>query len=410
MVITNPQKVEEVLTRRVDKILPSKKALKKLLLSGKKIRLYQGFDPTGYRLHLGHIIGLKKLMEFANLGHEVIFLFGTGTVLAGDPSQRERGRGRTLLETSEKDLQKVINKNIKDWKKQTSQIVDFKNPNVKIKKNGDWLCKLSLKDVLNIASHISSVQLFKRDMFQKRIKRGDTVWTHEVLYPLLQGYDSVYMDVDLEIGGTDQEFNMLIGRELLRKMKGKEKFILTVPMILGTDGKQMSKTSGNCVWLDDSAKDMFGKLMGIPDEQIVPYMELVSDIPTKEVKKIKKGLGSKKIHPMKAKKKLGLAVTKQFHGEKKAQEAQRHFERVFQKRKLPKKSPSLSIKKLSQNPINIIDLLVETKLATSRSQAKRLVKQKAVKINNETIEQLSNVTIKSGNIIHIGKKKWLKTK
>jgi len=410
MVITNPQKVEEVLTRRVDKILPSKKALKKLLLSGKKIRLYQGFDPTGYRLHLGHIIGLKKLMEFANLGHEVIFLFGTGTVLAGDPSQRERGRGRTLLETSEKDLQKVINKNIKDWKKQTSQIVDFKNPNVKIKKNGDWLCKLSLKDVLNIASHISSVQLFKRDMFQKRIKRGDTVWTHEVLYPLLQGYDSVYMDVDLEIGGTDQEFNMLIGRELLHKMKGKEKFILTVPMILGTDGKQMSKTSGNCVWLDDSAKDMFGKLMGIPDEQIVPYMELVSDIPTKEVKKIKKGLGSKKIHPMKAKKKLGLAVTKQFHGEKKAQEAQRHFERVFQKRKLPKKSPSLSIKKLSQNPINIIDLLVETKLATSRSQAKRLVKQKAVKINNEAIEQLSNVTIKSGNIIHIGKKKWLKTK
>jgi len=410
MVITNPQKVEEVLTRRVDKILPSKKALKKLLLSGKKIRLYQGFDPTGYRLHLGHIIGLKKLMEFANLGHEVIFLFGTGTVLAGDPSQRERGRGRTLLETSEKDLQKVINKNIKDWKKQTSQIVDFKNPNVKIKKNGDWLCKLSLKDVLNIASHISSVQLFKRDMFQKRIKRGDTVWTHEVLYPLLQGYDSVYMDVDLEIGGTDQEFNMLIGRELLHKMKGKEKFILTVPMILGTDGKQMSKTSGNCVWLDDSAKDMFGKLMSIPDEQTISYMELVSDIPIEEVEKIKKGLGSKKIHPMKAKKKLGLAVTKQFHGEKKAQEAQKHFERVFQKRKIPKKSPFFPIKKLPQNPINIIDLLVETKLATSRSQAKRLVKQKAVKINNETIEQLSNVTIKSGNIIHIGKKKWLKTK
>ena len=393
--------------------MPSKKALKKLLLSGKRIRLYQGFDPTGYRLHLGHTIGLRKLMEFAKLGHEVIFLFGTGTVLAGDPSQREHGRGRGLLETSEKALKETINKNIRDWRKQTSQIVDFKNPNVKIKKNGDWLCKLGLKEILDIASHISSVQLFKRDMFQKRIKKGDAVWTHEVLYPLLQGYDSVYMNVDLEIGGTDQEFNMLIGRELLRKMKGKEKFILTIPMILGTDGKQMSKTSGNCVWLDDSAKDMFGKLMSIPDEQIIPYMELAGDISIEEVRKIKKGLKSEKVHPMKAKKKLALAVTKQFHGKKKAQEAQNQFEIIFQKRK--GRLPTIDLTNLGPNidyelfeickNVEIKESAKQNRKMKSNAEIKRIIEQGGVELNGKKVTNHKHlIRIRKGDIIKFGKK------
>lgn len=404
-VITNPKKINEVLTRRVNKILPSKEALKKVLLSGKKIRLYQGFDPTGYRLHLGHTIGLKKLMEFVSLGHEVIFLFGTGTVLAGDPSQREKGRSRALLEKSEKKLQEVINKNIKDWKKQTSKIVDFDNPNVKIKQNGNWLLKLGLKDILKIASHISSIQLFKRQMFQRRIKHGDTVWTHEVLYPLLQGYDSVHMNVDLEIGGTDQEFNMLIGRELLRKIKSKEKLVMTIPMISGTDGKQMSKSSGNCIWLTDSPKDMYGKIMNIQDELIPNYFEFFTNMAMDKVKAIKKQLSE--TNPMLYKKQLALAITKQFHGEKKAQQAQKHFEQVFQSRGVPKKIKSV---KLKIKNWNIIDLLLETKLTSSRSEAKRLVKQGAVKINNETMKQFSNVTMKINDLIHIGKKKWLKIK
>ncbi|OHA67495.1 MAG: tyrosine--tRNA ligase, partial [Candidatus Wildermuthbacteria bacterium RIFCSPHIGHO2_02_FULL_47_12] len=187
--------IDEILTRRVEKVLPAKEGLLQLM-SKRKIRLYQGFDPTGSRLHLGHSIGLRKLMEFANLGHEVIFLFGTGTVLVGDPSLRDSARKPIT--------QAEIEKNIKDWKRQAAPLVDFEK--VSIKENGDWLIPLTLKEIIGIASNISSLQLFKREMFQRRLQRGDTVWYHETMYPLLQGYDSVVMDVDLEIGGTDQEF------------------------------------------------------------------------------------------------------------------------------------------------------------------------------------------------------------
>src|SRR3990170_9086354 len=242
--------IEDLLSRGVEKIYPNREALEKLLKQ-RKIRLYLGIDPTGSRLHLGHAILLRKLQKFAELGHEAILLIGTGTVLVGDPSQRSGARERV----DEGEIQR----NISTWRKQAEKILDFSK--VRIKQNGDWLLKLTMKDLIAIASNISAVQLFKRDMFQERLKRGDTVWAHETLYPLLQGYDSVALDVDLEIGGTDQEFNMLIGRELQHKMKGRDKFVLTVPMILGTDGGQMSKTTGNCIWLDDTPEDMFGKIM-----------------------------------------------------------------------------------------------------------------------------------------------------
>src|SRR3989344_1256774 len=189
-------KIDEILTRRVEKVLPSKDGLKRLM-QVKKIKLYQGFDATGGRLHLGHSVGIRKLMDFANAGHEVIFLFGTRTVLVGDPSQREAGR---KLITEEE-----VEENIKSWREQVSPLVDWDK--IKILKNGDWLRELKLQDIINIASNISAVQLFKREMFQTRLEKGDTVWYHETMYPLLQGYDSVVMDVDLEIGGTDQEFN-----------------------------------------------------------------------------------------------------------------------------------------------------------------------------------------------------------
>ncbi|MDO8599867.1 MAG: tyrosine--tRNA ligase, partial [bacterium] len=304
---------EEMLSRRVANVLPSKEGLASLM-SKKKIRLYQGFDPTGMRLHLGHSVGIRKLMDFANAGHEVIFLFGTGTVLAGggDPSGRDVSRKMIT--------QEEIDSNIKGWKNQVAPLVDWDK--ITIKQNSDWLVPLTLKEILGIASNLSATQLFKRDMFQRRIEHGDTVSFAETFYPMLQGYDSVVMDVDLEIGGTDQEFNMLVGRELMKKMKDKEKFVLTTPMIVGTDGKQMSKSSGNCVWLDDSAEDMFGKLMALPDEHITTYMELVTDIPLERVNEVEKGLKDGKVHPMEAKKELALSVAEGFHGKDKAQEAQ----------------------------------------------------------------------------------------
>lgn len=349
--------VDVLLTRGVTNILPTKKGLANLI-SQRKIKLYQGFDPTG-KLHLGHAIGLRKLMQFANLGHEVIFLFGTGTVLVGDPSQRVTGRNLIT--------EKEIEENIKDWKKQTAPIVDFKK--VKILKNGDWLNNLTIKDFINISSNISAVQLFKREMFQSRLAKGETVWYPETMYPLLQGYDSVVMDVDLEIGGTDQEFNMLIGRELQKKLNKKEKYVMTLKMIVGTDGKQMSKSSGNCIWLDDKAYDMFGKLMSISDEQIGPYLETLTDLPLEIM--TKEG-------PLAAKKKLAYDIVSQIHGEKNAKEAKSKFEKTFQQKK-PIYETKIQLEK------NLAQTITPHTSLASISDAKRYISQGAVDVNGKTI-------------------------
>jgi len=349
--------VDELLTRGVTNILPTKKGLADLI-SQRKIKLYQGFDPTG-KLHLGHAIGLRKLMQFANLGHEVIFLFGTGTVLVGDPTQRATKR----KQFSESEIEK----HILDWKKQTAPIVDFNK--VKILKNGDWLNNLTIKDFINISSNISAIQLFKREMFQSRLAKGETVWYHETMYPLLQGYDSVVMDVDLEIGGTDQEFNMLIGRELQKKLNKKEKYVMTLKMIVGTDGKQMSKSSGNCIWLDDKAYDMFGKLMSIPDEQIGPYLETLTELPLEIM--TKEG-------PLTVKKKLAYDIVSQIHGEKNAKEAKSKFEKTFQQKK-PIYETKIQFEK------NLAQTITPYTSLASISDAKRYISQGAVDVNGKTI-------------------------
>ena len=377
--------LDQLLTRRVAKVLPNKEGLKRLLQT-KKIRLYQGFDPTGSRLHLGHTIGLRKLMDFANLGHEVIFLFGTGTVLVGDPSQRSTAR--KLI------TQEEIDQNIKDWQKQVQPIVDFDK--VTIKQNGDWLTPLTLKDIIHIASNISAIQLFKRDMFQRRLDQGDTIWYHETMYPLLQGYDSVAMDVDLEIGGTDQEFNMLIGRELLHKMKHKDKFVLTVPMILGTDGQQMSKTTGNCVWLDDTPQDMFGKIMSLPDTQIQPYWELVTNLPLDQLTR----------QPLADKQRLAFEVVKDFHGAIAAQTAQSHFATTVQQGQAPQDIPTFKLDQLSLKA-TIIDLLATAKLVDSRGEAKRLVEQGGISLNDQPVTDI-NQTVSQTGTLKVGKRHWLK--
>jgi tyrosyl-tRNA synthetase len=388
--------INEILTRRVKKILPSKKEFEKLL-SKRKITLYLGIDPTATRLHLGHTVGLRKLMDFANAGHKAILLFGTGTVLVGDPSERESAR-KLITE-------REINKNIKNWKKQISPIVDFNK--IKIKKNNDWLVPLTLKEIIKIASNISAVQLFKRDMFQRRISRGDTVWYHETMYPLLQGYDSVVLDVDLEIGGTDQEFNMLIGRELLKKMKKKKKFVITYPMILGTDGQEMSKTSKNCIWLDDTAEDMFGKIMSIPDTLIVTYMDLATNIPTSRVKKVDSLLKSNNLSPIQAKKELAIAVVSEFYDKSIAYKTEEEFEKTFQKRELPSK---LTVKKVNESSMNLLNLVSESQLVPSRSQAKRLILQKAVEIDGKVVsDPHTKIEIsQNGLVLKVGKRRYIK--
>lgn len=366
--------VDQVLTRGVEQILPNREGLKKLM-GQKKIRLYLGIDPTATGLHLGHTVMLRKLQQFADLGHEAILLFGTGTVLVGDPSQR--ATGRKLI------TEKEIEKNIKTWKKQVEPVIDFEK--VKIKYNGDWLLKLGLKELIEIASKISAIQLFKREMFTRRLKAGDTVWYHETLYPLLQGYDSVAMDVDLELGGADQTFNMLIGRELQQKINHKAKFVLAGKMIMGTDGKPMSKTSGNCIWLTDSAFDMFAKLMAVRDELLPDYFEFFTD------KALPQG------DPLSVKKLLALEITGQYHGPTRAQAAQKHFEQTFQN-----KAPEF--KKTIKTQINL--MLTVAQVTKSNSEAKRLINQGAVDVNGAKADL--ETKIKAGDKLKIGQRTFVK--
>jgi tyrosyl-tRNA synthetase len=391
----NPVKIREVLSRNVAEILPSKSELK-LLMKRKRIRLYLGIDPTGTRLHLGHTIALRKLQEFAKLGHEAILVVGTGTVLAGDPSQRGKVREKISL--------REIRENIKTWKAQVRKIINLSK--VKIKYNGDWLLKLGLKEIIDIASNISAVRLFQREMFQERIKKGDTVWLHETLYPLLQGYDSVALDTDLEIGGTDQVFNMLVGRELQKKMKNREKFVLTCPMLLGIDGEQMSKSSGNCVWLQDSPDQMFGKVMSIPDGLIISFFELLTNVSQKTISGYKKSLQSGKTNPRDIKKRLASEVVKMYHSKGSAVKAAAEFERIFKKKELPSEIPQV---KLTDESLGLLDLLVKAKLASSKAEAKRLVVQKGVKIDGKIEDGWRKIVkIKNGLVVQAGKRRFIK--
>lgn len=368
----------DLLTRRVAKILPDRAGLEKLIAT-QKIRLYQGFDPTFNQLHLGHTIGFRKLMDFARAGHEVIFLFGTGTVLAGDPSERDTGR--KLI------TQEEIDANIVTWKEQVSKIVDFDL--VTIRQNGDWLTKLTLKDIINIGSHISATQLFKREMFTRRIAKGDVVWYHETMYPLLQSYDSVVMDVDLEIGGTDQEFNMLIGRELQRKMNNREKFVLTTPMINGTDGKKMSKSAGNCIWLTDKPEDIYSKIMAMFDELVPTYYELLTDIPLEEIS----SLDSSK--PIENKKRLAYDITRQLAGVAGAQVGEEYYNTVVQPKAVNPELPTL------RSGATVFETLKNANLGVSNSEIKRTIEQGGVELDGVKVtDPLSPI---AGSIIKFGK-------
>lgn len=393
--------IENVLTRGVDTIYPNREILKKVLRSGKKIRLYQGFDPTGTVLHIGHAVAMRKLRQFQDLGHHVIFLIGDGTGQAGDPSGKMKTRGRFMN-------REELRQNAKDYVQQAGKIVRFDGENpVEILYNSEWLNKLTLVDMLNIAQNFSLQQMVERDMYQERIKAGDTINLREFLYPLLQGYDSVAMNVDLELGGTDQTFNMLAGRTLVGAMLKKEKFVMTVPLLCDAKGNKIGKTEGNVIGLTDKPSEFYAKIMSLGDDAIIPCFMLLTDASLEVIDLMKQRISAGE-NPMIFKKKLAFELTKQLNDLQAAQAAQAEFEHVFQKHQTP--ALSAVIFRTSKKEWNVIDLLVETAVAHSKSEAKRLIEQKAVEVNNKTIDQSNNsaISLSDGDIIKVGKKKFLK--
>ncbi len=314
---TTSNALPSVLTRGVAEVLPSANPLFKLM-SEKKIRVYLGIDPTGAFLTLGHSVVLRKLQKFAELGHEVILLIGNGTVRIGDPT----GRDTTRPVLTDEQIQE----NFKDWKKQASKILDFDR--ITVRHNGDWLDKLSFSDVIKLMAKTTVQQLIERDMFQDRITKKLPIFGHEIMYPLLQGYDSVAMDVDLEIGGTDQTFNMMMGRQLQQQYNGHEKWVLSTPIIVGTDGRKMSKSFGNFIALMDEPNDMYGKLMSVADEVILEYFTVLTDVPESEIEAMRAAM-DECTNPIEFKKKLALTITTMYHSEPLAVAAAKFFEDTY---------------------------------------------------------------------------------
>lgn len=394
-------KIDEVLSRGVEKIFPSKEALDKALRSGKKLTFYHGVDPTGPHLHLGHSTNFLLMSRLQKLGHRVIFLIGSFTARIGDPSDKDATR--KPLSTKE------IEENFKTYKKQIGKIVSFKKPNpVLVRFNSEWLNKLTAEEIFRLAANFTIQQIIERDLFQKRIKNKNPIALHEFLYPLMQGYDSVAMEVDGEIGGSDQTFNMLLGRSLVRKYLGKEKFVITTPLLVNpkTGKKLMSKSEGNYVALDDPANDMYGKIMALPDEAIIPCFELCTQVSLQLINQRKKALQLSEAKLIDLKKLLAFEIVKIYYGEKSAKIAQAEFEKVFQKRETPGKIPTFQADKKAYP---IVNFLVDCKLASSKSEAKRLIAQRAVDLDGKTIDDLqTKIIVKNGSVIRVGKRRFLK--
>lgn len=389
--------LDELLTRGVANIIPGKDELRKAIESGKKLNIYLGIDPTSTKIHLGHAVPLRKLQAFAALGHNVKFLIGDFTSLIGDTSDKDTERP---VLTSDQ-----IHENFQTYKKQAEKVVDFGK--VAVVHNSDWLKKLSFEDIVKLTQYFSVGDFVGRELIRKRLSENKRVGLHEFLYPVMQGYDSYFMDTDLQIGGTDQTFNMQAGRTLQKDLREKESFVLTTTILEGTDGRKMSKSWGNAIWLDDSAEDMYAKIMAINDELIEQYYTLATNIPLEQVETIKHELKNG-VHPMQIKKQLARHIVTELHNEKAAEKAAEAFSKQIQQKELPDEMETITV----SNKQTVVEILVHAKFASSKSEARRLVEQGGVKINDEKILDPStvvgNVIKDKDSIMQVGPRKFVK--
>ena len=352
-----------------------KKKLEKSISTDTPLRVKLGIDPTGSELHLGHAVPLRKLKQFQDLGHEVLFLIGTFTGRIGDPT----GKSETRKMLSEEQVK-------------------------------DWLEKLALSDALNLLSQFTVSQMISREDFSKRLAENKPVSLIEFMYPILQGYDSVELKADIELGATEQKFNLLRGRDLQKNFGQEQQVCMIMPILVGLDGvEKMSKSLGNYIGVKDTPNDMFGKVMSISDELMENYYTMITDVPSEKITEIKAKITDGSLHPMEAKKQLGAEVVKIYYGEDAAKEARDWFENVFSKKNLDVDLPEVEVE---YKETGIIDLLVkETKLMSSTSEARRLIEQGGFKINDGAVKDVkATVVPESGMIIRAGKKKIVKVK
>ena len=397
----NPYQLNTLLKRGVAEIIVEEE-LVKLLESGRPLRLKQGFDPSSPDIHLGHVVGLRKLRQFQELGHRVILIVGDWTARIGDPSGMSAIR--PMLSPEE------VEANAKTYMEQFFKVVDRQRTEVRWQ--SDWFDSFDLSDMIKLTSKFTVAQLLAREDFNKRFTAGRPITITELLYPLLQAYDSVVIRADVEFGGIDQKFNCLVGRELQQMMGLPPQQIFLVPLLIGTDGSQkMSKSLGNYIGVNELPEEIYGKVMSIPDSLIIPYFELLTDVSDKELEEFKQQLAEQSVNPMLLKKRLAREIVAQFHSPEEAQKAEEDFERVFQRKEMPEAMPvhSLPLSAFSGPiPVKVFEsILVDAKLAKSHSNAKRLLAQGAIEIDGKGVSG-EVVSIKDGSIIKVGKRRFAK--
>jgi tyrosyl-tRNA synthetase len=399
MTTPDNQLIDELLTRSVKEILPTREALREQLISGKKLRIYIGTDATGTSLHLGHATNYIILEKFRKLGHEVIFLIGDFTSRIGDPTDKSAARVQLTREQ--------VVENVKTWINQIRPIVDIDNTDnpVRVLYNHDWLSKLSFEEVLNLASNFTVQQMIERDMFQKRLEENKPIHLHEFFYPLMQGYDSVAMDVDIEMCGNDQKFNALAGRTLQKKINNKEKFVFITTLLENpkTGEKMMSKSAGTGVFLDFSPDDMFGGIMAQPDENMKQLFIDCTLLSLSEIDEILAG-----DNPKENKLQLAFEITKIYHGDTKATDAQTNWENTFSKGGLPDVIPEIN----SESGMLLSELLVEHKYLKSKTEFRQLTDEGGVKIISEDLSEKKitdfQYKVSETVVLKVGKKKFVK--
>jgi len=397
----NPQEQLEILKRRTVEIIPEEDLLVKLERSvreNKPLTVKLGCDPSRPDLHIGHAVVLRKLRDFQDLGHQAVLVVGDFTAMIGDPSERSETRPQLSFEETRE--------NGKTYFEQASAILDPKK--TRIVYNSEWLGKMSFSDVIRLASAYTVARMLERDDFEKRYSANEPIGVHEFLYPLAQAMDSVALDADIELGGTDQKFNLLVGRDVQREYEQEPQVIITLPLLEGTDGsRKMSKSFDNYVGLTDPPVEMFGKLMSIPDTMIVKYFDLAAFADKSKLEEIRDKLADSSVNPMELKKEMAREVIEIYHSKKEALAAQTEFERVFSKKQMPKDIPVARYRAGSE--IGIIDILRDNGLVESGGEARRLIDQGAVTVDSEKIENCEYIQeISRPVVIKVGKRRFLK--
>lgn len=390
---TDSNKIEHFLSRGVEAVFPNKAFIEAWMKKGERLSIYLGVDPTGPTLHIGHLVPIRKLAEFQKLGHQIIFLIGDFTATIGDPDKASVRKPLTRDE---------VLSNLKEYKKQVSHFIDFSGSNKALFKfNSEWLGKMTFKDVLELGALMTVDQMLKRDMFKKRIQEERPIYIHEFMYPLMQGYDSVVMNVDGEVGGNDQTFNMLAGRDLMKQVKNKEKFVIAMKLLVDPTGKKMGKSEGNMVSLDQTPEDMFGKVMSWSDEMIVPAFEIVTDVSLETLTDIKHKLGGGE-NPKHFKIKLASEIVKLCFGEKEAERARHVFEQTFSKGEIPEDMQEVASGK------TWLDTAIDHNIVESKGEFRRLVEAGAVSEMNTGEKITDPNTITKQGVYKIGKRRFIR--